>query len=295
MNAYVREHLGISPRKAWALVKVEKSTWRAGEFQRAYYDGSLSWCRALTLLPVVDRVNAAAWVERAERVTVRRLTDEVNHVLEARDAFGDDVRLDPPPIDDRLPSPVAHVLAVEGRRARDAADAQICAHVAPDPLRNLVAAERARAEVCDTEVEFTGPASVVALFRDALDAFSRPGDPRSLVLERVLRHVIATWEALPRHHDPIFARDGWRCTVPGCTGRRSLHDHHVLWRSHGGGNARDNRTAVCAGHHLHGLHCHTIRAWGEAPHGIHWELGVRPNAPPLVSYLGDRLCDSPGA
>lgn len=110
-----------------------------------------------------------------------------------------------------------------------------------------------------TEIAFTGPASVVALFRDALD-------------------------------DPIFARDGWRCTVTGCTGRRSLHDHHVLWRSHGGGNAQDNRTAVCPGHHLHGIHRHTIRAWGEAPHAIHRELGIRPNGTPLSSYVGDRLC-----
>ncbi len=292
VDAYVRERLGISARTAWALVKVEKSTWRAGEFQRAYYDGSLSWCRALTLLPVLDRMNAAAWIERAESVTVRRLTDEVNHVLEARDVFGDDLPLDPPSVDDPLPSPVAQALASDGRRTQRDADAQICAHATPEALRKLAARGRAQSQICDTEVAFTGPASVVALFRDALDAFSDPGDPRSLALERVLRHAIATWEALPRHPDPIFARDGWRCTVPGCSGRRNLHDHHLLWRSQGGGNAQDNRTPVCAGHHLHGIHRHTIRAWGEAPHAIRWELGIRPNGPPLVSYVGDRICVS---
>ncbi len=317
VSAYVRERLGISPRKAWALVKVEKSTWRAGEFQRAYHDGRLSWCRALTLIPVVDHANAAAWIERAERVTVRRLADEVNHVMEAVDVFGTDVPRDPPSIDDPLPSAAAYAPRVGGRRYRGTASAsacgvQTCAHVKasvqtgaylkptgtpgePESLMNLAAAERARLEVCDTEVQFTGPASVVALFRDALDAFSQPGDPRALALERVLRHAIGAWEALPRHHDPIFARDGWRCTVPGCTGRRNLHDHHVVWRSRGGDNGRDNRTAVCAAHHLHGLHRHAIRAWGEAPHAIHWELGVRPNRPPLVSYVGDRLSESPSA
>jgi hypothetical protein len=51
-------------------------------------------------------------------------------------------------------------------------------------------------------------------------------------------------------HGPIFARDGWRCTVPGCSAWRSLHEHHV-WRAHGGDNARVNRTAVCAAHYLH--------------------------------------------
>ncbi len=302
VDAYVRERLGISARKAWALVKVEKSTCRATDFRRAYHDGKLSWSRALTLLPVLDSTNAAAWIERAEAVTVRRLGDEVNHVLEERDVFGSDVSLDPPPLDAPLESAAARALGAGAGRPRRAAtmpiDAtvrigatvQIGADPPSDAFANLETADRARREVCDVEVEFRGPASVVGLFRDALEAHGRPGEPRWLALERVLRHVIGFWESLPRHHDPIFARDGWRCTVPGCTGRRSLHDHHLVWRSHGGGNARGNRTAVCAGHHLHGVHRHTIRAWGEAPHAVHWELGVRPNAPPLVSYVGDRIC-----
>jgi hypothetical protein len=297
VDAYVRERLGISVRKAWALVKVEKSVWRATEFRRAYYEGELTWSRALTLLPVLDRTNAVAWIERAQAVTARRLADEVNYVLEQRDVFGVDVSLDPP-LDAQLESAVARALRVGAGRVRRATtvpiapglNVQMDAPDASNAITNLDSVDRARREVCDVEVEFTGPASVVGLFRDALEAHGRPGEPRWLALERVLRHVIGFWESLPRHHDPIFARDGWRCTVPGCTGRRSLHDHHLVWRSHGGGNARGNRTAVCAGHHLHGVHRHTIRAWGEAPHAVHWELGVRPNAPPLVSYVGDRIC-----
>jgi 5-methylcytosine-specific restriction endonuclease McrA len=66
--------------------------------------------------------------------------------------------------------------------------------------------------------------------------------------------VIADWEAEPRHHDPVFARDGWRCKVPACSARRNLHDHHLRFRSRGGGNERANRITVCAAHHLHGIH-----------------------------------------
>ena len=78
---YVRERLGISVRKAWALLKIEKATLRSDDFGRAYRDGRLSWVRALSLLPVLDRTNAAAWIARAEGVTVRRLNDEVEWVL----------------------------------------------------------------------------------------------------------------------------------------------------------------------------------------------------------------------
>jgi len=131
---------------------------------------------------------------------------------------------------------------------------------------------------------------VVALVRDTMDAFERPGEPRWTAFERLLWHVIAYWESTPRHRDPIFARDGWRCTVPACSSRRSLHDHHVVFRSRGGGNARENRTTICAAHHLHGVHAGTIRASGEAPSDIRWELGVRSGAPPLLTYVGDRRC-----
>ncbi len=282
VDAYVRERLGISTRKAWALIKVEKTAWRADEFRRAYYDGTVSWSRALTLLPVMARETAAAWIARAAAVTLRRLSDEVNHVLEKRDVFGSDVPLDPPPLDSALPSSVAESMGAPSRGKR----VHIPAHV----MVGADAAERARREVCDANVQFTGPASVVAFFRDVLDAYAEPGAPRWLALERVIQHVIGTWESLPRHHDPIFARDGWRCTVPGCSSRRNLHDHHLAWRSHGGGNARENRTAVCAAHHLHAVHRYTIRAAGEAPHAIHWELGVRPGAAALLRYVGDRVC-----
>jgi hypothetical protein len=63
-------------------------------------------------------------------------------------------------------------------------------------------------------------------------------------------------------------------------------DHHILFRSRGGDNTRDNRVTVGAGHHLHGIHAGHVRAWGTAPDGITWELGMR--AAPLLRLEGDR-------
>jgi hypothetical protein len=140
------------------------------------------------------------------------------------------------------------------------------------------------------EIDFTGPLTVVALFRDAMEAFERVGEPRWVAVERLLNSVIAEWEAQPRHLDPVFARDGWRCQVPACSARRELQDHHVAFRSRGGSNARNNRIAICAAHHLHGVHAGVIRASGTAPHAVRWQLGVRAGAPALLTFLGDRLC-----
>ncbi len=288
---YVRERLGISARKAWALLKVERSTRRDDDFARAYEAGAISWVQVLTLLPVVDRANAAAWLARADIVTVRRLSDEVSWVLDARDVCGAGVPLDPPPIDSVLASPLTAETVTAETATTSTARVQIRARSSREiTLAQLDSARRATSEVCDVEIQVTAPASVVALVREALDVFAEPGAPRWYALERVLQHVIAYWESMPRHRDPIFARDGWRCTVPGCSSRCSLHDHHLLYRSRGGGNERTNRTAVCAAHHLHGIHTSAVRAWGTAPHDVHWHLGVRPTGPPLLAYVGDRRC-----
>lgn len=68
-------------------------------------------------------------------------------------------------------------------------------------------------------------------------------------------------------------------------------DHHVLFRSRGGDNARENRVAVCAWHHLGGLHAGIVRAFGDAPHGLeaaiehaHRFVGANP-PPPSVRVL----------
>lgn len=293
-DAYVRERLGISLRKAWALLKIERAVRRDALFARAYESGTLSWVRALTLLPVVDRRTSAEWITRANAATVRRLSDEVSWVLDVRDVFGYDVPLVPPPPGSALVPP-ARIAPAHGPDG----DAQ-CRKTSPSQIVQIGALSVPQrqwtqngtgvaAEVCDGEIRFTGPASVIALFRDALDTFARAGEPRWAAVERVLTTVIAGWEAEPGHRDPVFARDGWRCAVPACSSRRNLHDHHIQFRSRGGANDRANRVSVCAAHHLPGIHTGVIGAWGPAPAAVHWQLGLRSDAPPLLTYIGDRL------
>jgi len=260
LDAYVRERLGLSTRKVWALVRIERAIRRAAPFAKAYEEGRLSWVRTLTLLPVVDRATVDAWLTRSDAVTVRRLHDEVGFVLDRRDLDGQFSSLQPPPVD--------AVLGVQiGAR--------------PGATNVVTKAGTDSIEIADSEVRFAGPVSVTALVRDALDVFAVSGEPRWRALERLLLRVITDWEAEPSHRDPVFARDAWRCTVPGCTSRRNLHDHHVRFRSRGGGNERGNRTTVCAAHHLHGIHAGLVKVTGTAPTALRWDL-------PLFSCIGDR-------
>ena len=255
--AYARERLGLSPRKASALVALERKTWDAPALATAYREGTLSWLRALAIMPVVTEETAPAWIARAQAVTVRRLVDEVEWVVERR-AAGISPRSDgPPPPRTPLIPPALQM------RARDGSPA------------------------VDEKIVFFAPASLAVLLRGAIAAFTERAEPAWRGFERLIDHVHTEWERQPRHRDPIFARDGWRCAVPACTSRRNLHDHHLLFRSRGGGNARDNRITVCAWHHLRGIHQGRVRAWGTAPDDITWEIGVRSRREPLLRLRGD--------
>src|SRR5207244_7693029 len=156
---YLRERLGISARKARALVALERKTWQAPGLAEAYREGDLSWVRAQTILPVVTEETGAAWIERARSVTVRRLADEVDWALVARDG------MDPIP-----PPPMGASLERQMRARQDW-------------------------EHADSEIVFRAPVSVVALFRTALLAFAAPPYGLWQGLERLLTHAKGEWEA----------------------------------------------------------------------------------------------------
>ncbi len=260
---YAKERLGLGIRTAEGLVAVERVTWRAPQLAAAYERGGISPLRALIIAPVLSATHEAAWVARATEVTVRRLGDEVTWALNHQD-----VR----PLCEPVAPPAAGALVMP-------TDAQMRARFAD--------------ETPEVVLSLPAPTSVAALFETAMAAFTPAGVPRWRGFARLLAHVGAEWQAQPRHRDPVFERDGWRCAVPACSARRALHDHHIIFRSRAGGNGRENRVTGCATHHQHGLHGGgSVRAWGEAPDGIHWELGVRRDGPPLLALMGDRYVNT---
>jgi hypothetical protein len=98
-------------------------------------------------------------------------------------------------------------------------------------------------------------------------------DGRCLVV--VARHFVETWGAhvtrVRTGSQRVRDRDLHRCQVPGCS-RRAAHAHHVVPRWRGGPDEPWNLVAVCACHHLRGLHGGYLRARGTAPGGLVWEV-----------------------
>ena len=94
-----------------------------------------------------------------------------------------------------------------------------------------------------------------------------------------------------RPGDAVYARAGWRCMAPGCTSRRNLEDHHVIYRSRGGHDDLSNRICLCRFHHQRGEHGDLAACRGRAPLGILWRLGRKPLA---VWYRNERVRPDPG-
>jgi hypothetical protein len=116
-------------------------------------------------------------------------------------------------------------------------------------------------------IAFRAPPAVAILFRAML--------ARAGCLERLLMHAIDHWSQQGALFEDYadFERDGWRCTVPGCTARRNLQSHHIRYRSAGGPDEPWNRTTLCAHHHQRSVHGGTVRIRGVAPDGLVFELG----------------------
>ena len=98
-------------------------------------------------------------------------------------------------------------------------------------------------------------------------------DGRCLVA--VAKEFIDTWRTHVKQartlSQQVRKRDLGCCQVPGCS-RPAVHAHHIVPRSRGGSDDPSNLVALCACHHLRGIHGGFLQVSGTAPGALVWEL-----------------------
>jgi hypothetical protein len=152
---------------------------------------------------------------------------------------------------------------------------------APGPTPNDLEVQTcARSNLITTRIRFRAPVAAAQVWRYAL-AVCRAVEGNHLqdweCVAKMIESFHRTWDlrgspAWQRRYR-IFERDGWRCRVPGCSSRRNLQAHHVVFLSRGGGGEDDNLVTVCITHHLRCLHAETLRCH-RLPGGLFaWEFG----------------------
>jgi len=268
-HPHLGERTGLSPRKLRALVRLDRAGDRCPALREAFHEARLSWVQANALVGLLSLPETApfraGWVTRAERVTVRQLQQDVDAALEAV------ARGEPPAPPDHPIHPSRQT------RAQDTGEEE-APRVADETTHFFFSAPREVAHLCR---------AVVCSVRRRLECTE--GTAWGWMFDHALESWGATDPRIRREHR-VFARDGWRCTVPGCTSYRNLHDHHIVFRSVGGDDDLANRTTLCAYHHLRGVHAGRVRVNGSAPGGLRFELGLRPGQQPLLRYRsGDQL------
>jgi hypothetical protein len=263
LDRYARERLRMAPSRARALLRIARAARVCPPLHDAFAAGRVSWVQAHALVPLLLEPEAAehrrAWVAHAQRVSVRRLTDDVQKALAAGQY--EPGRADPEALEATLPT---------GANTRSRGETARLFFAATPEVAHLFGA------------------TLATIQRRLERARGRPASP-SEALDAMLEHVLAVWggyqapSQVAREHR-VFARDGWRCTVPGCSSYRNLHGHHIVFRSQHGGDELSNLTTLCAWHHLRGVHAGLVRCTGQAPDALRFELGRRPQRPPLLVY-----------
>jgi hypothetical protein len=306
LRRYCRERIGISLRRARHLIALDRRLADLPAVAEAYRTGALSWVRAASVARVASEATEQAWIRLAASVTVRRLRDEVALAEAAID--------DPAPWEDRP----ERERRVDRRGFPPGMDAggrvQTCAPSAgpngmvPDGgVQTCAAAASGTVAAARTQVRFWAPLDVARLWRHALavcrlvDA-AEGGAGEALEDWECVDRMIACFrqsmevkgDAAWRRRYRVFERDGWRCRVPGCSSRRNLHEHHVVFRSQGGGDGDDNLVAVCATHHLRVVHAGHARCRRLPDGSLLWELGAGGADPPLARYIEDVLLEAAG-
>lgn len=109
-------------------------------------------------------------------------------------------------------------------------------------------------------------------------------------LEFLCRHFLAVWAPAmlsdAKYGDvkygDVYRRDSFTCSSPVCE-RHDVQPHHLRFRSAGGGEERENLTALCTWCHLEGVHGGRLRVQPPASR-MHWQIG-----PGLLEVFGREL------
>jgi hypothetical protein len=184
------------------------------------------------------------------------------------------------------------ILAQEGGAVPAAQAGALPIEQHPDPdVRQTLALPR-----CRTTVRFWLPETILEHWERLIGHVKMRWGPlptwaaATMILEAAVRE----WERQDPSRIPtewrILERDAYRCQVPGCTSRKNLEVHHLIYQSRSGPDDPWNLITHCHTHHHHRVHGPgTVKVYGNAPGGLTWELGARLGRRPWIRLRGEKI------
>jgi hypothetical protein len=308
--SYVRERLGVSLSCLKAKRILASRAARVPELAAALSSGRIGYEAAYLLSRVVTQATASEWIARAERRTVKHLRQEVEaaELLILMGNGREQRPLDEQSLDALFELERGIVSGDGLGRARDSSAGEGANRKARrvSQMSGAVSATNGANETQRDASQMSGvPKTARAgqrLGRVTVRWSVTEGTYRfwqalarifARVQARVCRGPVSflrflcenfcrTWlpalrrgcltesGALPEYFR-IYRRDAFRCASPVCL-RRDVTPHHLVFRSHGGGDEDENVASLCSWCHLHGVHEGRIRAEPPAS-SIRWRIG----------------------
>lgn len=326
MADLVEDRLRLSERSARNRVAESLLFESSEEIEAAFGRGEITLMQAHLLRRLAQGVAVRPFVERAKEVSWRQLQREAR-ILELLRKCGLGSRTRRPLPDSGMEEAIVEELGAEGEaieaKLRERGLSPLPEDGSEDPAENTIRMQRLEAlvemlvlKVCDepsatwaerqmsagsgqeVRIRFWAPEETGQDFLHAIEKLRhrvRPAIPAWAALRAIFEEVEEEWLREDPERRPasvkILRRDDYRCVVPGCTSRSRLEDHHIVFRSRGGSNDPENRATLCHGHHRRGVHEGRIRITGRAPHRLRFELGCRPDGPPLLVLQGEKIVD----
>lgn len=255
---YAAERFGFAERKTRYLLALAKKLQELPKIRAALTEGKIGWCKASRIASRATRDNETMWLDSALSLSVRELDRRIKDGT------------------DSLAS-MLHFWATESQRAAWENSLELCrrmvgANISPGEALELMAGEffatyahnLAEDEVDEAEAPTQKHEEAAAVTPSPKVVEERVCPENRKELPTPLNLV--SDDAFTRR---VLERDGYACQYPGCSARKHLHAHHIVFRSRGGTNDPGNGVTLCAFHHRM-LHGELIKVSGRAPEQLEW-------------------------
>jgi 5-methylcytosine-specific restriction endonuclease McrA len=261
MREYLERRMGYGPQVAAERLRVAEALDALPAIEAALETGELSYSAVRELTRIATGKTDAAWV-KACRGKILRQIEELVAEREPGDAPSSDPKPDLRPRRVTLKlRPAEQALLREARKRAEAERGErlddgeliraLCTRYLDDWPASDAKTSRSRHQVAVTVCRTckrgwqNGAGREIAI-RDA-DVERAMCDAEVISLEKPGRATRTIPAAIRK---AVLARDGHRCTVPGCRATRNLDVHHLEHREHGGTHTKENLTTLCDGHHV---------------------------------------------
>ncbi len=257
IRLYATQELGFSRTKAYEFIRLADKLEELPRLKKRVESGEVPWTKAREVVKVATPETEGEWLELAETKSRRELEHEVKVSRAGRNRDESQGELVPlPSVPKAAPVPYVTLRLEPMNKAKFEAmiEKLMKLHRCSREQMVMMALKAFTGEssprgdspyqVIVCRCEECGKTQVGDTELSAADAEQVACDSRALEPGQRNRASIP-----PARRRAVLARDGHRCTTPGCGAKHFLEVHHIVPRSRGGTNHESNLITLCSSCH----------------------------------------------